>query len=222
MKRLLLVTSGLLVAGAAQAQLGVRAGGNLLHTTTSSSFVNTRNGVGYQVGVYYQQPLTKRLSLVPEVQFSREQAQVHLDNYTLIYGQPVSSEYRLHLSYLNVPVLLRVALGPLYLEAGPQISLLMGGYGRGYTGILVSGTTTTTTLKADQAATNRFRRFNAGACVGVGLKLPAGLGLTVRAYQGFVPLERDYAYQENGLPALGTNQYRQTLQTSLTYQLHGG
>jgi hypothetical protein len=79
----------------------------------------------------YVQALTKRLSLVPEVQFSREQQAVYRDGGSSSFSY--HSVYDLRLSYLNVPILLRMALGPVYLEAGPQVSLLVGGSGTGTT-----------------------------------------------------------------------------------------
>lgn len=118
-----------------------------------------------------------------------------------------------------MPVLLRLAVGPVHLEAGPQASVLMGGRGQGESHYLVGGDASGSAI-IDQAATERYRRFDAGACVGVGVSLPAGLGLSVRAYQGFVALERQSAaYKANPIPNPGGKQYRQTLQASITYQL---
>lgn len=56
------------------------------------------------------------------------------------------------------------------------------------------------------------RRFDAGACVGIGAKLPAGLGISVRAYRGLTTLNHARSVFD------GEHQ-RQTLQASLTYQL---
>ncbi len=52
----------------------------------------------------------------------------------------------------------------------------------------------------------------AGPCVGVGAKLPAGLGISVRAYRGRTTLNKERSYFD------GEHQ-RQSLQASLTYQL---
>ncbi|RZL07127.1 MAG: PorT family protein [Hymenobacter sp.] len=222
MKRFfLLLGSSLLLTGTAYAQLGARIGANLLNFSQESTYndasTSATSRVGYQVGVYYQQPLTKRFSLVPEVQFSREQAHVDVESFTNPQNY-LRGDYRLRLSYLNVPVLLRLALGPVYIEAGPQASLLVGGRGQGQTQALVGGDVISGRT-IDQAATDRFRRLDAGACLGVGVQLPAGLGLSVRAYQGLVARDRDYAYQQTAIPSMGSEMYRQTLQASLTYQL---
>ncbi len=218
---LLFLSSGLLFAGSTQAQFGLRAGSNLTGRTTESllSEVGTSSvsRFGYQVGLSYQQVLTKRLAVVPEVQFSRERQQVYVNTFAS-YASSRSS-YRLNLSYLNVPVLVRFTVGPGYLEAGAQGSLLVGGRGEGAT----TGTTSAGTTYAqdiDQAATARYRRFEAGPCLGTGVKLPAGLGVNLRVYQSLVPLSRDDRYlTSQDIPYIPGKQHRQTLQASLTYQV---
>lgn len=222
MKQFFLLLGGsLLFTGTANAQLGVRTGINLLNFSKEATYndasTSTTSRVGYQVGVYYQQQLTKRLSLVPEVQFSREQVHVETASFTNPENY-LRDDYRLHLSYLNVPVLLRLALGPVYLEAGPQASLLVGGRGQGQAEGLVGGDILIKRT-IDQAAPERFRRFDAGGSLGIGVKLSAGLGLSVRAYQGFVALNRNYSYRETGISYTGSKMHRQTLQAALTYQL---
>lgn len=220
-----LLSTGLLLAGTAHAQAGLRAGGGWMTQSTApgerllgAGSVATRSQLGYHVGGYYALPLSKRFSLVPEVQFSRERQRVETKS-----GSPVSdtyrSDYHLTLSYINLPVLARLALGPVYLEAGPQLSLLVGGRGEGAT-VVTTRSTGAYSLAIDQAATDRYRRVDAGLCLGVGVKLPAGLGLNLRAYQGFVPFNRTYAtYNTSDIPYTLNREYRQTLQAALSYQL---
>jgi len=209
---LLLFGSSLFVVGTAQAQLGLRVGGSLsqLHTTTGTNlYSRSSSQLGYQVGVTYRVPLTAWLALVPEVQYSNERATLSEANYT-IPDRDFEADSRLRLHYLNVPVLLSATLGPVYVEAGPQASLLLGGR--------QTGTVTTTswgmaaTQSIDQAITDSNRRFDVGPCLGVGVQLPAGLGLSVRAYRGLMTLNHERQFLD------GEHQ-RQSLQASLTYQL---
>lgn len=130
MKRfLLLLSASLAVAGAAQAQIGVRLGGSLakLHTT-EGQVVRSRSSTqaGYQVGVWYQVPLTARLSLVPEVQYSHERLTLAQASFA-IYDASFTADTHLSMHYLNVPVLVRATFGPVYVEAGPQAGVLLGG-----------------------------------------------------------------------------------------------
>jgi hypothetical protein len=214
MKRvLLLLSSGLLVASTAHAQFGLRVGGNLsrLHTTTGANLYSASNSrLGYQIGVTYQLPLTTWLALVPEVQYSNERTTLTEANYA-IADVGFEADSRLSFHYLNVPVLVRATFGPVYVEAGPQASLLLGGR--------QTGTVTTanwgmvaTTRPIDQDVTESNRRFDAGASVGVGARLPAGLGVSVRAYRGLVTLN-------HARSAFDGEHQRQSLQASLTYQL---
>lgn len=222
MKRfLLLLSSGLLLTSSAFAQAGLRVGGSLLGFRSPDQLpgaesVERKAQVGYQVGGYYQVGLGKYFSVVPELQFSREQQRVIETSSYLLADTGFASDYRVSLSYLNVPVLLRAALGPVYLEAGPQVSLLVGGRETGQTESYYWGGGTSR-RPIDYAATNSYHRFDAGFCLGVGVKLPAGLGLNLRAYQGMRQLN---TYDPGTpLPVLGTDRYRKTLQASLTYQL---
>jgi len=218
------LAGGLLLASPAHGQAGLRAGGTLAHLAMKENvpanyYITASNSakLGYQVGFFYQVPLSKKVSLVPEVQFSRERVQLTArDNNFVVLEHFGNTDSRLSMSYLVVPVLLRASFGPVYVEAGPQGSLLLGGR--------EVGTYTTTffekplnSVAIDRPLPDYLRRFDVGPCVGVGVKLPAGLGVSVRAYQGLVSLtsgeepSRAYPYQGS--------LRRQTLQAALTYQL---
>jgi hypothetical protein len=220
-----LVASNLLLAGVAHAKAGLRVGGSLLtfnnafaerFATTAS--VETTGRLGYQVGVFYQVQLQESpyMSLVPEVQFSREQQAVTLADVGA-GGRVLTSDYQLRLHYLNVPLLLRVTLGPLQLEAGPQGSILLGGRGKGAT-VGPGGRASSYYLPIDQPATDRYRRFDVGLALGVGAKIPAGLGVNVRFYQGITQINGS-SQGTFPIPYSGSDEYRRTLQASLTYQL---
>jgi hypothetical protein len=225
MSKLCLFAASLLFATSAHAQLGLRVGGNLsgqianpFQHLLGGNRLDTNARLGYQLGLTYRFPLSQHWALVPELQFSRERASVSLtSDYPTLSSQ---ADFRLTLSYLNVPVLVRFGLGPVYVEAGPQASLLVGGRGQGTLSFSGPGASTIYYNPViDQAATERYQRVDAGACVGIGVHLSAGLGLSVRAYQGLVTMDRAYAYQVEAIPGSSSKAYRQTLQGSLTYQL---
>ena len=129
------------------------------------------------------------------------------------------SHYHLSWSYLNLSLVERATLGPVHLEAGPQVSLLVGGRGVGQTESYSWGGGASR-YKINQAATDRYHRVDTGFCLGVGVKLLAGLGLNLRAYQGLRPLDPAYTYESGApVPYSGNKTYRQTLQATLTYQV---
>jgi len=213
----------LLLATTAQAQAGLRLGSTLTHLAVAHAparYLTADNSarLGYQVGVFYRVPLGKRLSLVPEVQFSRERVRLTTrDNAFVIPEYSGRTDSRLAMSYLAVPVLLRATFGPVYVEVGPQANVLLGGRELGtYTISILDGSPISST-DIDRPLPDNLRRFDLGPCVGVGVQLPAGLGLSVRAYQGLVSLmpgddpAQPYPYQ--------SGVRRQILQAALTYQL---
>jgi hypothetical protein len=222
MKQLLfLLGIGLTMSNTAQAQFGVRVGGNAskFHTKEEPYLQSSSSAkLGYQVGLTYQLRLTNWLALVPEVQYSKEQLTLSQATQGIAdAGFSVDSRQRLH--YLNVPVLVRASLGPVYVEAGPQASVLLGGRQVGTSYYYNGWTNTTTVSDFDQPASDQYKGFDVGPCVGVGVTLPAGLGLSVRAYRGLVTLNDDN--DARLAPAFYTDGTvrRQSLQASLTYQL---
>ena len=164
----------------------------------------------------------------PEVQCSRESQQLRKEGYGFDdYYTPTHTylihDYHVSLSFLNVPVLVRRTFGPVYVEAGPQGSVLVGGRGRGETRSIEGPVSYVTRERIDQAATAYFNRVEAGVCIGVGLRLPAGWGISLRAYQSFTPLSQDphgYQYAPEVLPPSGT-EYRRVAQVALTRDLWG-
>jgi hypothetical protein len=221
---LFLLGSGLLLSPLAHAQFGLRAGGTLTHFTTanpdpavSQTIATTDSKPGYQAGAYYQVKLSNRFSVVPEVQFSREMADLHAFRSDAADGG-YRGDYRLRLNYINLPLLARVKFGPAYLEVGPQVSLLVGGSEKGTDEF--SGWGGLNYQNVDRDIASHYQRFDVGLCAGIGVDLPTGFGVSVRGFQGLVSSARTpdkdpftfyYNYQGRML--------HQTLQASLTYQL---
>jgi hypothetical protein len=199
----------LLLPSAAYAQLGLKVGGNLSGFTTSTSNgyrTSTNDKLSYQVGIFYNQSLTKRLSFIPEAQYSSERMTIRR---TFAYDPSFSAIYASNFSYLSIPFLLRATWSRFYLEAGPQAGILVGGHEIGTINV------NQTTLHVDHDATDPYtdyRRFDIGPTLGVGIALPGGVGLSLRAYQGLLSLTHDSKANIAHL-------YRQSLQASLTYQL---
>lgn len=187
MKCTLLLLGALLSAASAQAQLGLRAGANVSVLATGSKeggrVARIGGRAGYQLGLSYAHKLTEHLSVVPEVAYSRLSSRVEVEDYSIADGG-YGADYRLGRSYLSVPVLVRVAFGRFYLDAGPQVSWLLSAHEKGteFIGTIAGGYQ----QPFDRAATDRYRRFDAGLSAGVGLRLPAGFALDLRSTSGFV------------------------------------
>ncbi|QKG56583.1 PorT family protein [Hymenobacter sp. BRD128] len=199
----------LLIPLVTHAQLYGRAGGSLAGFATSVSngyHTSTDDKLSYHAGLGYQQSLTRRLALVPEIQYADERMTIRRSSdYDASFGALYSSRF----SYLNIPVLLRLTWGRLYAEAGPQASLLVGGHEMGTVHV------NQTIIYPSHDVTDPrigYRRFDAGASVGVGAWFSARLGVNARLYQGLLSLTHDAGANTAHL-------YRQSFQASLTYQL---
>ncbi|OGX82032.1 hypothetical protein BEN47_05290 [Hymenobacter lapidarius] len=179
----------LLAAGSARAQLSVQSGANFATLSTQQNDGYRRATAdgqpGYHLGLGFERRLTKRLALYSELQFSRQQVQLAVEDNSISDGY-YDSRYRLGLSYLHLPVLLRANFGPTYVEAGPQASFLLAAHERGTESLSTLGGAYQVSF--DRPATDRYRRFDAGLCVGAGVRLPAGFGLGLRASAGLVSL----------------------------------
>jgi hypothetical protein len=225
MRFFLLLLSGLLVGSTAHAQLSLRAGttwagqtSNFFRSQMGGNSFRATSQVGYQLGVTYGLPLGQHWTLVPELSFSRERQQVHVTG-----GAPdlsLTADYTLTQSLLNLPVLARRQWGRVYLEGGPQVSWLVGGRGQGVR--TYSGPTASFIYydpRVEQAAIDSYSRLDAGVCLGVGVRVLAGLGLNVRAYQGLAGRDKGSDSFRPVLPKGSSQAYRHTLQLALTYEL---
>lgn len=119
---------------------------------------NTLKGLsGFYVGALLELPLGDVLSIQPEVIYSRQGA---------VWEQKdILGEFKkdLKLDYLNIPVMAKVNLGPLFLQGGVQFGFLVGkpevSYTRGAQRV---------TEKVDKDAYAAFD-FGVGAGLGVNL-----------------------------------------------------
>lgn len=219
MSRILIAcTAGLLfITSHAHAQLGVSAGMNLATMVTRTNLperkasANSRSG--YQVSIFYEKQLSERFSVVPELSFSRQSVGLKLEDYHLSDGA-YAAQYQLGLSYLNMPVLLRATFGKFYLEAGPQLGLQVAAHEQGAEekGSIAGSREYT----IDRPATDRYRRLDVALSAGVGVKLPAGFGLGIRASAGLLPLTGEQPTHRHEYRAPLRNQ---VVQASLSYQL---
>jgi len=111
-------------AASAQFRLGAKAGANLVKVEGSSFKDEFR--YGYHLGGFAEIGVVKKLTIQPEVLFS--QYSMTLDSsFKSVYENVLNSEQtHVKLNYLSIPILLNYRLlGPIYLQAGPSVSILM-------------------------------------------------------------------------------------------------
>ena len=124
---------------------------------------NTLKGLsGFYVGALLELPLGDVISLQPEVIYSRQGAAWEKDYNVPILGKG-SLKNDLRLDYLNIPVMAKVNLGPLFLQGGVQFGFLVG---KPETSSTVNGRRITEEVDKDAYAS-----FDFGVGAGLGVNL---------------------------------------------------
>ncbi|TPE45143.1 porin family protein [Pontibacter mangrovi] len=163
MKKLFLLfafTLATIFAAQAQAQIGIRAGVNYSGLTGDEMDATDRL-FRFHAGLTSKFFLSSDefFALQPEILFSQKGGESKDDNY------------KLKVSYIDVPVLAHINAGPIYFEAGPQVSFRVAGETE------VGNTTYDDDI-------DQFKRTSLGYAAGVGLAATTlGLNVGVR-YNG--------------------------------------
>ncbi|WP_086594108.1 porin family protein [Hymenobacter crusticola] len=147
-------------------RFGIRAGANL--STAAGPDANKPEAIwGPAAGLVANVPLTPSnfFSFQPELLYSRK-------GYWMI-NPSVSSPTRVLLHYLNLPLLAKIKVGGLVLEAGPQVGYLLDL--RDYSPIASN---------RDPNKLDPYRRWELGYLAGIGYELKNGVGVGVRYNAG--------------------------------------
>ncbi|TKC65620.1 PorT family protein [Pedobacter hiemivivus] len=145
---------------------GVRAGVNLMNMhqiTFGSQGYKTNAELGFQVGVYGDLPIAKSLTFLPELYYIQKNAK---------FQQNAADKVNMKFSYLELPVLIGYKpISDLTFFIGPELSLLLA-------------QKTTFTVDAEQVSEDtslkNYRKFIAGAAVGIGYNITPDVNVTVR------------------------------------------
>jgi hypothetical protein len=143
--------------GSLSPKFGVKAGVNLANLYVDN--VEDENmKLGLNAGIYAKIPLTRGLSIQPELLYSSKGAKLSYNN--LLQGK---GEYRFNLNYVELPVMAVVNIASkLNLQAGGYVSYLASANIKDMDD---NGTVAdVTTLKADN-----FNRFDYGLVGGIGV-----------------------------------------------------
>ncbi|RSK31101.1 porin family protein [Hymenobacter metallilatus] len=116
MKRFLFLLPLLLLAAAAHAQFGIKAGLNaaVLDGENLGS-TSTRYKTYYHAGLLYEAKVLGPVTIQPELLYSLQGS-----SFRTAIGN-----YDAKLHYLNLPVLAKVTVGPVFVEAGPQLGFMV-------------------------------------------------------------------------------------------------
>ena len=145
----------------AQAQFGVKGGVNLAKMTGRDGEVASYKTF-YHIGLIFQGNLVGPLSIQPEIQYSQHGGSL----------KGAFTDYDTKLHYFTVPVLLKLTLGPVFVEAGPQFGVLVNATQNGEVQFSGASPGGATYGQADnQNVTDRYKRTDFDLAAGAGLKL---------------------------------------------------
>lgn len=154
---------------------------------------------GSHIGVFANIPLAEKFSIQPELLFSQLGSKTE---DIFIHNSENSSTkheytYKTNLNYLTLPVMIQYNILPqLYVEAGPEFGLLLGGKinGDGRSEVIFEGTTTTGTESFSENITMKlYNKFNFGIGIGAGYYFTQNFGVTARFTAGITEIfKNDY------------------------------
>ena len=102
---------------------GVKAGYNYSTLSGETSSISTIEGLsGFYIGGLVELPISDVLSVQPELIFSRQGVNLRQGIKNLSIRTDTSE---IRLDYLNIPVMAKVNLGPIFLEGGVQFGFLV-------------------------------------------------------------------------------------------------
>ncbi|WP_158022749.1 porin family protein [Hymenobacter coccineus] len=186
------------IVGTANAQTGIKygvKGGYNLATFSGTDSKGSEYKSGFSAGLYSNFGISDNISIQPEVLFSQKGASI--DNFQ---GLP-TTRFKSTLSYIDVPVLLRVNAGEdgkgLFFELGPQASFLVRNRDFTQTG-------NTSTQSTDNTNNTDMNKTVLAYVGGIGYQITSGLSLGLR-YTG------DF-----------TQVYKQGASTNYTAQAYAG
>jgi len=199
MKKLFLSLSlvvGVASAASAQhAQYGVKAGVGLSNVTGADAPESTKNLFGFQAGIMADFSLSELISLHPELLYSQKGVKNSFaDSYTTAgYIYTTNSSGQARLSYLDLPVLLRLKASGAFFEVGPQLGFLLGQKSTYAETVSITTTTGVPVSSSNDnysdTSTDGLRKVDFGYVLGVGYRLPQGLELGLRYNGGFSSLD---------------------------------
>ena len=173
MKRILLsffvLTGGFGTAYAQSARFGIKAGGSLTSFLGKDVKASASGKLGFHGGVVANLGLTDRFSVQPELLYSIKGIKDELSSP----GSSIKLTGYQTLHYVDVPVLLKATFNSLFLEAGPQL------------GVLMSATQSIETGSMSNSVSSKaaFKDVDFGYAFGLGVQTATGLMAGLR-YNG--------------------------------------
>lgn len=137
-------------------KIGIKAGVSFTNMYVGDDITDNQMKTSYHVGLFGKFPLTKGLSLQPELLYSNKGSKLN-------FGQQ-NGEYRFNLNYIELPVLLSVNVGEnFHVNLGPYVGYLT----KADVTLLENGDFD----DLQDVNENDFNRWDLGAAAGIGFDI---------------------------------------------------
>ncbi|SIT23062.1 Outer membrane protein beta-barrel domain-containing protein [Chryseobacterium ureilyticum] len=164
---------------------------------------------GFHAGVFVNIPVAQKFSIQPELLFSQLGSKAE-ERYRYASGGSIykrNVDFTTNLNYLTLPIMVQYNILPqLYVEAGPEFGLLIGGKLKGDMSVEERSGSQINTYRdsfSNKLVMDFYNRFNFGLGVGAGYYFTPKFGVTARFTAGITNVmkntDSDYKVRNNAL-----------------------
>src|SRR5690606_25333036 len=178
-------------------QFGVKAGVNVASLSKDGTMEDQSAKVGFNAGLFMNMPLAESFSFQPELLYSQMgEKNVYTESGTVA---GITTTYKetgsIALDYITLPLMFQYNATPaFYLEAGPELGLMVSGKAKGdleTTTTTGSSTTTDSSNYSNDLEKDQMNTFNVGIGIGAGYYFTPNIGVTARYVAGLTDIAKD-------------------------------
>ncbi|GAA0894004.1 porin family protein [Fulvivirga kasyanovii] len=194
-----------------QIKLGVKAGANRSNLLSGDEDVDVDAKMGFHFGGYIDLSLSEKFSIQPELVYSTQGAKSEysetVEDVGFVFSY--SSESKVKLDYLNIPVLFKFKPAEIfYIGGGPQLGILLSAKHEYSTTFVGSGVSESESGQED--VKDELNAIDLSLAIGAGIELENGLNFGIRYNYGI----SDVADENDGDPIRNS-----VLQASVGYTI---
>lgn len=167
-------------------RFGLKGGVNL--ATFKGDVGEVENAIAYHAGLVFEAPIGNRLSFQPEFVYTVKGAK--LSSESTLLGVKFSGETKNQLSYINVPLILKLYLSDnVSIQAGPHLGYLLSAERIVESSVEKDDSSTKTSGSVD--IKDKYESLDYGVSVGLGFKLNNNIILGGRYEMGMANILKD-------------------------------
>jgi opacity protein-like surface antigen len=194
-------------------RFGIKAGATSAYFSKQKLSADNQK-IGFNAGAFVNIPLSKQISLQPEVLYNQLGAKSVLSSSEVTTGATTvkrQSDFKTTLNYISVPLMVQFKpVDNFYFEAGPEFSYFINGKNKGETTVTsTTGGIATTQRESTSETINKdnINKFNFGLGIGLGYYFTPNIGINARYVNSLTKIDNSRPAAENNNRAfqLGLN-----------------